>query len=289
LKDDFLEKVQLSTKNSGLSAYRLTLDAFFPTLRKRYPEEIVTLDILRFSDALRRSGLSARTVWNRVHSLMSFLKFCGLPTAKLLDHNERPVKPENTPESYDLKDVKTLLDNCNPYNRIVFESFLKLGLREQELAFLEWPDVHWQDCVVTLRNKPELGFTIKTYQGRSIPVEAGLLTRLRAWQLSRPGTRFVFGTSTDRRNTKLLLALKGAVRRAGLNCWKCDTCKSRKECERWFLHRFRATFASIALQKGLDIHAVMKLLGHRDLASTMRYLSRNAEVKTKIDSIFGSI
>ena len=45
-----------------------------------------------------------------------------------------------------------------------------------------------------------------------------------------------------------------------------------KECELWFLHKFRSTYATTLLRNGVDIRTVQKLMGHSDLGSTMRYL-----------------
>jgi integrase len=288
---EFLESVKLRTRNSGLSAYRLSLEKFAETCNARYRHEIRTIDILRFIDALRREGLAERTVWNRTLLLMSFLKSLGLDTKNLLKRNERPVKPENAPEAYGREDLADFLSHCrNQYLALSCEFLSKTGVREQEFMFLEWTDIDLGHRVLTVKNKPDLGFTIKTYQGRTIPIERGLAAKLAAWKKSRPGRRFVFGTSNDRPQTKLLLLLKREVRRQNLNCNRCQSCKSREECERWFLHKFRATFATTALHNGLDIHTVMRLLGHKDLASTMRYLSsaRSDAVQTKMDAIFAA-
>jgi integrase len=78
-----------------------------------------------------------------------------------------------------------------------------------------------------------------------------------------------------------LLSLKRRVRQAGLNCGTCEACLARKECERWFLHKFRATFITKLLQSGMDLRTVMKLSGHSDLESVMRYLSPAADEAIK--------
>jgi len=76
---------------------------------------------------------------------------------------------------------------------------------------------------------------------------------------------------------KLLRSLKRRVYKAGLNCGVCKPCLERNECERWFLHKFRATFITKLLQSGMDLRTVMKLSGHSDLQSVMRYLSPAAD------------
>jgi site-specific recombinase XerD len=57
------------------------------------------------------------------------------------------------------------------------------------------------------------------------------------------------------------------------------------------LHKFRATFATMLLQNGVDIRNVQQQLGHRDIASTMRYLapSKNKDLKGKIDAVWAAV
>jgi Phage integrase family/Phage integrase, N-terminal SAM-like domain len=89
-----------------------------------------------------------------------------------------------------------------------------------------------------------------------------------------------------------LRTLKLIAWTAGLNCGFCKTdiglCRQGPTCERWFLHKFRATYATMQLQGGVDLRTLQVLLGHKDLASTMRYLkpARNERVLQQVNSIF---
>ena len=53
-------------------------------------------------------------------------------------------------------------------------------------------------------------------------------------------------------------------------------------------HGFRAAFATTCLQGGMDLQTVQKLLGHKDLESTQRYLAKaqTKQVKAKLDEIW---
>jgi len=53
-------------------------------------------------------------------------------------------------------------------------------------------------------------------------------------------------------------------------------------------HGFRAAFATRCLQGGMDLQTVQKLLGHKDLESTQRYLAKaqTKQVKAKLDEIW---
>jgi integrase/recombinase XerD len=56
-------------------------------------------------------------------------------------------------------------------------------------------------------------------------------------------------------------------------------------CSRWFLHKFRHTYATRHLQDGIDIRTIQQWLGHRDIASTMVYLKgvRNRDVQARLN------
>lgn len=55
----------------------------------------------------------------------------------------------------------------------------------------------------------------------------------------------------------------------------CMGCRRKpKKCELWFLHKFRATYATELLREGYDIVSVRKLLGHKPGSeATFRYLA----------------
>ncbi len=58
--------------------------------------------------------------------------------------------------------------------------------------------------------------------------------------------------------------------------------------ENFWLHKFRATFATRCLWAGVDLRTVQQWLGHSDMESTMRYLkpSRSQHVREKVNEIF---
>jgi len=53
-------------------------------------------------------------------------------------------------------------------------------------------------------------------------------------------------------------------------------------------HKFRATYATKLLQSAVDLKTVQKLLGHKTVESTMRYLAKakSHEVRAKVDAIW---
>ena len=113
------------------------------------------------------------------------------------------------------------------------------------------------------------------------------MTRLFSYRENDLEARLVFGSKggkVDVPDGHLLRRLKVLARDAGLNCGSCKGCVARRECEHWFLHKFRATFITTLLRNGLDLRTMMSLSGHSDLESVMRYL-RPAEGKHVQDRI----
>jgi len=58
----------------------------------------------------------------------------------------------------------------------------------------------------------------------------------------------------------------------------------------FWLHKFRATFATWHLWNGVDLRTVQAWLGHIDMASTMRYLkpSRSQSTRDKVNATFAA-
>jgi len=173
-----------------------------------------------------------------------------------------------------------------PYHRMVFEVLLKTGLRMQEAMFLEWHNFNFGRGTLTLRERNAEGFEIKDRAERTLPVPADLIEHLKEWKETHGG-RLVLGTSNDTPNWKWLPLLKVLVRNAGLNCGHCQACRDRNECERWYLHKFRATYITNLLRAGIDARTVMKYSGHEDLETILRYLApaESAETQAKVNAI----
>ena len=73
-----------------------------------------------------------------------------------------------------------------------------------------------------------------------------------------------------------------------LDCLKAVTERAKLGEGDFWLHKFRATFATRCLCAGVDLRTVQQWLGHSDMESTMRYLkpSRSQHVRDKVNEIF---
>lgn len=272
-------------KHRHSETFKTAINEFLPIAAVDFADQLSEEIILRWYAALRKNGNSNRTIYNKHVSVFGFLKWCEVDTKKLADG--APEFTEKNVEVYEPEELKAFFDSItDSYHRIVFEVLLKTGLRMQEAMYLEWPDFNFRLGTLTVKAKDDLGFDVKDRAERTLPIPTDLVEQLRDWKKTHKG-RLVLGTKHDTPNWKWLPLLKRIVRKADLNCDHCRGCREYEECERWYLHKFRATYTTNLLRAGIDVRTVMKYTGHADMATVLRYLStaEGSETQNKINSI----
>jgi integrase len=260
--------------------YKRALDEFLAGCNKTYADELTHEDILKFHGQMRNRGLADRTVHNRHMALRSFILTLGFSLEQVIEiAGKRSPKFEKTmPEIYEPDELKSFFASlAGEYDQILFDLLLTTGLREQEAMHLEWSDISFARQTLQVKAKPRYGHKIKDSEEREMPLTKQLVKRLGAYRKKHPDVRLVIGKlggAKDAPDGHLLRRLKGLVKKSGLNCGECPTCVSSKgnECEKWFLHKFRATYITTLLRNGLDLRSVMMLSGHSSIESVMRYL-----------------
>ena len=271
----YLEEVKLTSKPKTLAAYTVALSYFAESCTKTRLEDIERVDMLKFAAFLRdEKDQSPRTCWNKFANVMSFLKSRG--RRDFVKKNDWPRFTEEEPEIYEREDLETLFAACDADERLWFEFFLMTGMREQEVMHLYWSDLNLKANTVKVTHKPDRGWTPKAYKEREIPIPAKLTVSLKAWKGKANGCPLLFPTAGCNPKLDFLDCLKAVATRAELT--KDD----------FWLHKFRATFATWHLWSGVDLRTVQQWLGHSDMESTMRYLKPSREAKThdKVNATF---
>ena len=176
-----------------------------------------------------------------------------------------------------LEELDKLFAKCDAEERLWYEFFLMTGEREQEVMYTYWSDVNFTASTVRVSHKPDRGWTPKAYKEREIPIPTKLVRSLKAWKAKSDKTcNLVFPTAGCNPKLDFLDGLKAVAGRAKL------------DKENFWLHKFRATFATWSLWAGVDLRTVQQWLGHSDMESTMRYLkpSRSQQTREKVNEIF---
>ena len=149
------------------------------------------------------------------------------------------------------------------------------------IEFLLAPQPSKRSESLRRRRKPDFGWTPKAYKEREIPIPDKLVRSLKGWKANADATcPLVFPNSNCSPNGHFLrmCMCKAVAKRAEL-----------PEDDFW-LHKFRATFATRALRSGVDRRTVQMWMGHTDLERTMRYLkpNRGKAVREKVNGMFDS-
>jgi integrase len=285
----------LQTKKDGgtleaAQVYGVALDDFLAATKITSTAQITPDLMLRFHAELRRKGNGDRTVHNKHTSVKAFVSWLGLDANKTVGraprYEKKVVKVYQPDQISSLKGENDSSDNpqIDAEKMAVMLDVLRMaGLRGQEAAFLQWPDINLKAGLIKVRSKPTLGFKIKDKEQRDVAIPQELVKVLTEWKLKKPTVRFVIGTENDKPNRRMLRSIKRLAKRAGLNCGRCEGCLSKhQECREFTLHAFRRTYATSLAERGVPIRTIMQQLGHSDMATVLKYLGHMETAKTKV-------
>lgn len=138
--------------------------------------------------------------------------------------------------------------------------------------------MNFTQATVTVSAKARYRWSPKAYKGREIPVPESLLDSLSMMKPKNP-RGLIFPGHDGQPHVSLIDVCKPAAQRARLNP------------DDFWLHKFRATFASWHLRSGVDVRTVQAWLGHESLSSTMRISSQpgGPAVQKEVNATFASI
>lgn len=280
----YLEEMSNSTKT--IKEHRHSLREFEAWTSAKYVDEITRGQLLKWKDHLVRKGNDELTAVWKVMRVNKFYKaVMKLPHgAGLIKTTEFKSVLNRKPkiEVYSAEDLKKFFAACNERQFVLFQLYYKCGLRNQELAHLEWTDVDLACRKITIRQKKmQDGHSKKSWGPKhgsegTIALPANLVPLLEKMK-ARTRLNLVFPTRTGRVNTKLLGECKLVAKRAGLDESK------------WRIKSFRSTFATNRLRNGqYDLATIREQLRHRDQKSIehyLDYLSNEQLIKTgKVDT-----
>ena len=295
--DSYKEYVQYHRSLRTFRTYRPILEAFKKFCTKTYVDEVERQDFIDFATHCMKQGQKGKSIYNKLVVLSQVMKQHG--RAKLLNASDWPKFVETVRPIYEDAELTKLFEACTPAEEARFKFYLMTGFRDAEGRFVTWRDVDFKHMAVRVTAKPHWGFHPKNWEEREVPVPEKLIQLLQKFRPATAGPDDpVFSSATGRPDGAMLEKLKAVAHRAKLNCGHCvvthklengtvtvNRCAKGAFCSRWFLHKFRHTYATRHLQDGIDIRTLQQWMGHRDIASTMVYLKgvRNRDIQARIN------
>jgi integrase len=285
LRTAFIHDKKTTFKKDGtpldsdtIRGYENVTREFLDIIRRQYPTEISKQDLKNWIAKQHADGYHHNSICNLYINVVCFLHFCGVDHKKLLPQSERPSKIEDTPEAYTEQEMtKFFFAISDERDALYFELLLKTGAREREASHLEWEHLDL-GANATVSYKTREGFRTKTGKSRSLPLEPGLAANLAARRAKNQNTVLVFPTQHNKVEGHFLRRCKLYAEAAGFNP------------EKFWLHKFRDTFATWSLRRGVDIRTVQHWLGHASIDMTERYLApqQGEHAQSLINQAFGS-
>jgi len=261
---------------------------------KTYADEVTREDILKFTSDCFDQGLVPRTVYDRLVTVLQLFKRHGLKG--LVERSDWPSYVETIRPICEPEEIAALLRHADQDEAALIKFCLSSGFRDREIRYATWRDVDFRNSVVRVTAKPIWRFKPKNYEERAVPVPAVMIQQLQELKTRRNATpaELIFPNTKGKPNSLHIEVVKKVALRAKLNCGQCVTkhgnrCAAGPYCQRFYLHKFRHTFATEHLRHGIDVRSLQGWMGHRDIQSTMVYLkgiqSKDALVKVNGGSL----
>ena len=242
----------------SLKYYRSTIKAMFDSANKDV-KQIVTDDIRNYLSIYQtNNGSSKVTIDNIRRILASFFSWLEDEDYILKSPVRRihKIKAANTiKDTYTDEALETMRDNCETLRDLALIDMLaSTGMRVGELVLLNRSDINFEEreCVVLGKGNKE----------RMVYFDARTKIHLQNYLSNR----------TDE-NLALFVSLKAPHKRleiGGVEARLRELGK-RLSIPKVHPHKFRRTLATMAIDKGMPIEQLQKLLGHQKIDTTLQY------------------
>jgi integrase/recombinase XerD len=284
--------------------YRLTLNEFLESLGKvKFLDEINVTVLRNYKNFLAAKGFAGKTIDTRVNIVAFLLKKNGI--AARVPKDEMPAVEIETAVPYTDEELKKMFGEMTEEEKVQYKFFLGSACRDREVTYAAWSDINFDKGTYTIRSKPEVGFTVKNHESRTVPLPDSLLKLLKDRRKRMPDSRWIFTNGAGSPANHFLRRLKKIALRAGLNCGQCTTtimkgkykwrklvtvtCKTDPVCEHIYLHRLRKTCATRWAETGIPVRTIQHYLGHSSLETTTLYLgvADSDKMRDKVNVAFG--
>jgi integrase/recombinase XerD len=290
--DAYLKFVKMQRKARTWLTYRYTLDTLLrASYKRKFVEDATRDDVLDFMTYCYEKGLGARTVYDKVVTVLQLFKKHG--RSGLMEKGDWPKYVETIRPIYEPEEMTPMFEIATVDEADLLKFILGSGFRDQEIRYVEYVDLDFRHDLARVTAKPKWDFTPKNWEERVVPLPHALMQRLQK-RKERKNARphdLVFGNTKGNPDSEMDMVVKRLAERAGLNCGHCVTehgnkCAEGPYCMNFFLHKYRHTFATNHLRDGVDIRTVQAWMGHRDIKSTMVYLKgiRSKDAAHKVNN-----
>jgi site-specific recombinase XerD len=243
--------------NKTIEQYKRTAEKLALTVNKTF-NEISVFDIRMFLAVEKQRGVSNRTLEYTRANLSAFFQWLTKEEhiSKNPCANIDPIKYNDKERfPFSVVEIDALRFACNTLKeRAIVEMLLATGLRVSELSDLKLSDIDLNNLAVHVRHG-------KGDKARTVYMNDLARQHLLDYLTNRNvNTEYVF---INKKKNKLNA---GGIR------YILKMIGKRANVSNVHPHRFRRTFATNLVNRGMDVQEVQKLMGHTNINTTMEYI-----------------
>lgn len=245
-----------------LNYYKNTISAWLATVNMEL-RDVTTNDIRRYLAEFQARNNSSKTMVDNIRRIFSSF-FSWLEDEDYIVKSPvrriHKVRSEVTvKETISDEQLETLRDNCTELRDLAMIDFLvSTGVRVGELVSIDIGDINFQErqCVVLGKGNKE----------RTVYFNARAKVHLQNYLATRSDSEQALFVSLRAPNNRLTISgVENRLRELG----------RKAKVGRIHPHKFRRTLATMAIDKGMPIEQVQRLLGHCKIDTTLHYAMVN--------------
>ena len=283
------EYAKLNLRNTSYERMKQLTVRVYPAIGHLRLDKVTSRHIQQFINDLALNGksfkngkpLSRKTAVHHLSFISDVFSY-ALKMEMLIDNPCRrvtvPKGEKKEKDIYTLEEVEKLfqlLENAPLKYRVFVTLAIYSGFRRGEMLGLEWKDIDWDNCVISVRrtsnytaSKGIYTDTTKTKKSqRSLKFPQNVMALLREYKAEQDEERITLGTKWIDYD-RLFVKWNGEPMNNNTPYfWLREFCEENnfRFCD---IHSLRHFYASALINKGVDAAAVSGALGHSTITTT---------------------
>ena len=267
--DSYLDRQRIRSKPKSVRNAQCSCGHLLRVLGNPSVYNLIESDLDRFILARRKEGVRDKTINGDLIILRAVLNHAvsvGLLPESPFKVRLLRVARKRQRKTFTREELRHLLECaskvCDKRIYGILLIAIHTGFRNDEILHLRWSDTDPEELSLRITSKPDVGWSSKSHQERTVFVAPEVFNWLARWRSDSawPEERnWIFSTRSGRPMsvTNVSRAVRRVFENAGLY-----------ESQNAVLHLIRHTVATRLVTSGVDLETARDVLGHADVSTT---------------------